>query len=62
MTPTELGKLFLEKYPVDDNGYTCPILIDDLVELCPDFRTKKTAVIGREVIFLGLVSNLILKG
>lgn len=41
MTPTELGKLFLEKYPVDDNGYTCPILIDDLVELCPDFRTKK---------------------
>lgn len=40
MTPTELGKLFLENYPVDEKGYSQTALIDDLVKLCPDFKTK----------------------
>ena len=40
MTPTELGKLFLELYPVNDEGVSEIALIDDLVKVCPDFRTK----------------------
>lgn len=40
MTPTELGKLFLENYPVDENGHSSVALIDDLVAICSDFRTK----------------------
>lgn len=40
MTPTELGKLFLELYPVNDEGISEIALIDDLAEVCPDFRTK----------------------
>ena len=40
MTPTELGKLFLELYPVNDEGISEIALIDDLVKVCPDFRTK----------------------
>lgn len=31
MTPTELGKLFLELYPVNDEGISEIALIDDYV-------------------------------
>lgn len=39
MTPTELGKKFLETYPVDSDGYSEVALIDDLVKINPEFRT-----------------------
>lgn len=59
MTPTELEKLFLEKYPVDENGYSQTILIDDLVKLCPDFRTKNGCVWARsDVSWLGKRFNI----
>ena len=40
MTPTELGKLFLEYYPANEEGISPVALIDDLVKICPEFRTK----------------------
>lgn len=40
MTPTALGQLFLEHYPIDDNGFSTIALMDDLVKINPEFRTK----------------------
>lgn len=40
MTPTELGKLFLEHYPVDENGFSPVAYMDDLELIEPTFRTK----------------------
>lgn len=39
MTPTELGKKFLELYPVNEEGFSEIALIDDLIEIEPEFRT-----------------------
>lgn len=39
MTPTELGQKFLEHYPVDEDGFSEAVLIDDLVKISPDFKT-----------------------
>ena len=39
-TPTELGKIFLDNFPVDTNGYSKEVTIDELVTINPDFRTK----------------------
>lgn len=40
MTPTELGKLFLRYYPVDKSGYSKVALMEDLIKIEPEFRTK----------------------
>lgn len=40
MKPKELGQLFLQHYPVDENGYSEIALMEDLIEICPDFKTK----------------------
>lgn len=40
MTPTELGKLFLDNYPVNEQGFSPVALVEDLEKICPDFRTK----------------------
>ena len=40
MTSTELGKLFLELYPVNNDGVSEVALIDDLIKVSPDFKTK----------------------
>ena len=39
MTDKELGKLFLELCEVDENGCSKELLIDDLAEIEPSFRT-----------------------
>lgn len=40
MKPKELGQLFLEHYPVDENGYSAVAQMDDLVKIHPDFKTS----------------------
>lgn len=40
MTPMELGKLFLQYYPVNKKGFSEVALIDDLEKICSDFKTK----------------------
>lgn len=39
LKPKALGQLFLEHYPVDENGYSKVALMDDLINICPDFKT-----------------------
>lgn len=40
MTPKELGLKYLELYPPDKNGWNSPVLIEELVKVCGDFKTK----------------------
>ena len=46
MTPTELGKLFLDNYPVNEQGISPVALVEDLEKICPGFRTKKWMPMG----------------
>lgn len=39
LKPKQLGQLFLQHYPVDENGYSEKALMEDLVKICPDFKT-----------------------
>lgn len=59
MTPTELGKLFLKIYPVNEEGYSQVALVEDLIKLCPDFRTKNGCDWARsDVSWLGKQFNI----
>lgn len=58
-TPTELGKIFLDNFPVDTNGYSKEVTIDELVTINPDFRTKNGCHWARsDVSWLGRRFNI----
>lgn len=40
MTPKELGVLFLQYYPVHQDGYSETAYMSDLVQIHPDFQAS----------------------
>lgn len=53
MTPSELGKLFVEIVEPDENGYSKEISIEELASYEPDFRTTNGSQWSRTNSWLG---------
>ena len=53
MTPSELGKLFVEIVEPDKNGYSKEISIEELASYEPDFRTTNGSQWSRANSWLG---------